>query len=69
MSEYLKELLKIGTTIDHNFINEFSRILTDPDEEFSVHIDTIISWLELDRKEFIRNLKRGKDYCKIMIML
>ncbi len=60
MSEYLKELLKIGTTIDHVFIDEFYQILTDPDEKFSIHMDTIISWLELDRKEFIRNMKKSK---------
>lgn len=59
MSDYLKELLKIGTSIDHQFIDEFYDILTNPEDKFSVNLDTIVAWLKLDRKEFVRNLKRS----------
>ena len=42
MSEYLKELLKIGTTINHEFIDEFYDILAGPDDKFSVKVDLLI---------------------------
>lgn len=56
MSKYLKELLKIGTEIDHQFIDDFYKILTNSDETFCINLDAIIYWLELNRKEFLRDL-------------
>lgn len=60
MSQYLKELLKIGTTIDHQFIDEFYDILSRPEDQFSVPIDSIVAWLDIDRKGFLKHLKTNK---------
>ena len=35
MSQQLKELLKLGTSIDHNFIDEFYEIFTNINEEYT----------------------------------
>jgi len=61
-ANYLKEMLKIGTSIDHNFIDEFYDILFDSNTIFCINLDTILEWLELNRKEFVKSLKNKKRF-------
>lgn len=52
--EILKSKISDSTTINHDFIEEF---YGRQDDEHSIRLDSVLYWLELDRKQFLCNLK------------